>query len=82
MSIITLLGFVLCGILLGAGVVYVAYTTSNPNIEKHLYDEIYQLETWNLHWKRECERMHHELVRANGSHSCKYCDPKKKNSVD
>ena len=75
MSVITLLGFVLCGILLGAGVVYVAYTATNPNIEKRLYDEIYQLETWNLHWKRECERMHHELVRANATHSCVYCTP-------
>lgn len=78
MSVITLLGFVLCGILLGAGVMYVAYTAANPNIENHLVQEISQLEKENLHWKRECERMHHELVRANATHTCKYCDPKKR----
>lgn len=78
MNIITLLGFVLCGILLGAGIVYVAYTATNPNIEKHLYDEIEFLEKWNLHWRKECENMHHELVRAQSGHSCKYCDPRKR----
>lgn len=75
MSVITLLGFVLCGILLGAGVVYVAYATANPNIEYHLYNEIEFLEKENLHWQKECERMHYELVRANSAHSCVYCTP-------
>lgn len=83
MSIITLLGFVLCGILFGAGLMFVVlyeYSVRNPDTISSLNDEIFELEKWNLHWRKECERMHHELVRAQGGHSCRYCDPKKKNS--
>ena len=81
MSIITLLGFILCGIIFGASSTFVVlyeHSVKNPDTISSLNDEIFELEKWNLHWKRECERMHHELVRANGSHSCMYCDPRKR----
>lgn len=85
MSIFTLLGFILCGILFGAGLMFVAlyeYNVRHQNDNDVLNDEIYQLEKENLHWRKEIERMHRELVRAKGGHSCRYCDPKKKNTVD